>query len=81
MGSGGKKTHPKSIICKEQFNSVEELMGHKVKHVRVKCSKCSMMIQKEELTSHKEEHNVTEHFKKTVNNAKIRKNPEVKTKT
>ena len=56
-------------------------MGHKVKHVRVKYSKCSKMIQKEELTSHKEEHNVRKHFKKTVNNAKIRKNPEVKTKT
>ena len=76
-----KETHPRCIICKEQFNSVEELMGHKVKHARVKCSKCNKMILKEEMTSHKEEHNVAEHFKKAVNNPKIRKNLEVKSKT
>ena len=74
-----KENHPKCNVCREQFNSHEELQNHSQMHIRIQCSKCKRMIKKEDLANHKEEHKIAEGFKKAVNKEKIKKKGEAKT--
>ena len=48
-------------------------MNHLPSHVRIKCSVCKMMILKDSMKKHREEHNTIEQFQKEVNKAKIKK--------
>ena len=76
-----KENHPKCNVCREQFNSHEELQNHSQMHIRIQCSKCKRMIKKEDLANHKEEHKIAEGFKKAVNKEKIKKKGEAKTQS
>ena len=65
--------HPICIVCSKRFATEADLRAHLPIHVRIKCSTCSKMVQKQNLRKHKEEHKTIEDFKKAVNNTKIKK--------
>ena len=65
--------HPLCNACNKRFSTEEALRTHLPSHVRVKCSQCKEMVQKDTLKKHREEHNTMEQFRKEVNKAKIKK--------
>lgn len=65
--------HPLCNTCKTRFSSEESLRNHLPSHVRIKCSVCKMMIPKDSMKKHREEHNTIEQFQQEVNKAKIKK--------